>query len=95
MVRAGLITVVLGSLGSVLLGSAAVAHEHDHGYEHHGRWEGRRYDRHEWEHRDWDRRYYDHAGRRRYWDGRDWVYLLPPPPHIGWHWDVTLGRYCE
>jgi hypothetical protein len=95
MLRAGLITIVLGSLGSLLIGSAAMAHEHDHGYDQrHERWEGRSYDRHEWERRDWDRHYSDRAGRRRYWDGRAWVYLLPPPPHVHWHWDVVLGRYC-
>jgi hypothetical protein len=91
MLRARLIAAVLaGSLGSVLAGPVVQAHD----YGHHERWEGRAYDRHEWAHRAWDRHYVDHVGRRRYWDGHAWVFMLPPPPHIGWHWDITLGRYC-
>ena len=95
MLRAGLVTVMLGTtLASGLISSVALAHE-ERGYEHrHDRWDGRAYDRHEWERRDWDRHYSDVAGRRRYWSGRDWVYLLPPPPHPHWHWDAGLGRYC-
>jgi hypothetical protein len=97
MLRAGLITVVLGSVGAALVSSAALADDYRHHEEHRleqRRFEGRAYDRHEWERRDWDRHYSDAAGRRRFWDGRAWVYLLPPPPHPRWHWDVTLGRYC-
>jgi hypothetical protein len=102
MSRAAVITVVLGSLGAALASSAVLAqdwgrHGHDeHRYEQrHERWEGRGYDRHEWEHRNWDRHYSDRVGRRRIWNGRDWEYMLPPPPHASWHWDVNLGRYCQ
>jgi hypothetical protein len=94
MLRAGLLTIMLGSLGSTLGSGAALAHDHDYDRWRHERWEGRAYERHEWEHHNWDRHYYDRAGRRRYWDGRAWIFMLPPPPHIGWHWDVVQGRYC-
>jgi hypothetical protein len=83
---------MLAGLGSIFLGSAALAHDHDEG--HHHRWDGREWNHREWDRHDWDRRYYDRAGRRRYWDGRGWVYLLPPPPHVGWRWDPDQGRYC-
>lgn len=100
MLRAGLFTVsIVCALGSVLASPVAQAQGHgrhwDHGrFERHQRWEGRAYDHREWNRRDWDRHYVDRAGRRRYWNGFAWVYLLPPPPHPRWHWDVTLGRYC-
>jgi len=98
MLRAGLLTLVLAGLGSSLLGASALADEHYGRYEEHGhhstRWEGREWSHRDWDRHDWDRRYSDRAGRRRFWDGRDWVYILPPPPHPGWRWDAEQGRYC-
>lgn len=91
MLRRGLLTAVLVGLGLSLVGTSAMAYDHhDH---RHGRWEGRAYDPHEWVSHHWDHHYHDRAGRRRYWNGHFWVYLLPPPPHFGWHWDPYLGRY--
>lgn len=88
MMRAGVMTAALVGLGLSLGSVSAVAHDHDR-----ARFDGRPYDRHEWVSHHWDHHYHDRAGRRRYWDGHAWVYLLPPPPHIGWHWDIYLGRY--